>query len=538
MQPIQKTPATLLALLPGDTTVEPVLRCPRCGGIFLHNKGKTNKGKGSKKYQCKGCQKVFTENPLGKFIPNNDWQSEYEKDIWDVRNFGLEGHKTSAQYKLNFTPLCQPWLRRATKEYIQYSLATLTFNAARNRLQGIQRFARFLTEPYPNLTPLDISRSVVIDFLSYLAKAGLSEQTRIATIGSLRTFLELCSQYKWAEFPKELLVYQGDYPKLKKPLPKFIPQDVLDQLNQHLDDLPESVMRMVLVLQECGMRITELCLLSFNCLMQDNHGDWFLNYYQFKMKKEIVIPVSKELVAVIKEQQKYIRSNIDCKFSYLFSARKAGGTLKDFIPNSKPMLCMCFANYLNRLATDKQISDSTGSIWHFHAHQFRHTVGTRMINNGVPQHIIQRYLGHESPEMTAVYAHIFPSTLKKEFAEYQGRVVNVAGQIIESENPELDTTDLQWFKRNVQAQALPNGSCARPIVKGPCPHANACLTCGDFRTTKEFLGIHHEELENTQKIIEKAKTNGWQRQVEMNEQVKTNLQNIISVLESDNAKNG
>ncbi|MBK5222747.1 MAG: tyrosine-type recombinase/integrase [Acidimicrobiia bacterium] len=31
------------------------------------------------------------------------------------------------------------------------------------------------------------------------------------------------------------------------------------------------------------------------------------------------------------------------------------------------------------------------------AHQFRHTLGTRLINQGVPQHVIQRLLGHASP---------------------------------------------------------------------------------------------------------------------------------------------
>ena len=80
-----------------------------------------------------------------------------------------------------------------------------------------------------------------------------------------------------------------------------------------------------------------------------------------------------------------------------------------------------------------------------------------------------------------------------------------------------------------------NGSCARPIIKGVCPHANACLTCGDFRTTIEFLDQHKEQLEQTDSIIEKAKINNWQRQVEMNDQVKTNLENIISSLEADNA---
>ena len=60
----------------------------------------------------------------------------------------------------------------------------------------------------------------------------------------------------------------------------------------------------------------------------------------------------------------------------------------------------------------------------------------------------------------------------------------------------------------------------------------ACLTCGDFRTTFEFLDQHKEQLEQTEKIIEKALVNNWQRQVEMNSQVKTNLKNIISSLES------
>jgi integrase len=37
-------------------------------------------------------------------------------------------------------------------------------------------------------------------------------------------------------------------------------------------------------------------------------------------------------------------------------------------------------------------------------HRLRHTFGTRMINSGVPQHVIQRLLGHASPGMTSVYA--------------------------------------------------------------------------------------------------------------------------------------
>jgi len=58
------------------------------------------------------------------------------------------------------------------------------------------------------------------------------------------------------------------------------------------------------------------------------------------------------------------------------------------------------------LAEEFNITDSLGKRWNFQTHQFRHTVETRMVNSGVPMHIIQRYLGHESPAMTQVYAHI------------------------------------------------------------------------------------------------------------------------------------
>ncbi|KYC35140.1 hypothetical protein WA1_08210 [Scytonema hofmannii PCC 7110] len=61
-----------------------------------------------------------------------------------------------------------------------------------------------------------------------------------------------------------------------------------------------------------------------------------------------------------------------------------------------------------------------------------------------------------------------------------------------------------------------------------------CLTCGHFRTTTEFLSVHKQELENTNKVIKKAKDHGWERQIEMNEKVKRNLEKIISSLESEN----
>src|SRR5207237_9808221 len=89
----------------------------------------------------------------------------------------------------------------------------------------------------------------------------------------------------------------------------------------------------------------------------------------------------------------------------------------------------------------------------------------------------------------------------------------------------------QWIKKHILAQALPNGTCALPLVAGPCPHANACLTCVHFRTDARFLAQHKTQFQETQRLIQVARSNGWQRQAEMNERVETNLQRIIATLE-------
>lgn len=162
-----------------------------------------------------------------------------------------------------------------------------------------------------------------------------------------------------------------------------------------------------------------------------------------------------------------------------------------------------------------------------------------MINNGVPQHIVQRYLGHESPTMTSTYAHILDKTLKQEFAKFQGKMVDINGDIygVEevanslSEGSDADSLDAQWLKKNIAVQTLPNGLCSLPVVQGSCPHANACLTCPSFRTDHRYLPQHKDQLQRTEEIIATCASKGWTRQLEMNEKIKQSLVNIIEPLE-------
>jgi hypothetical protein len=319
------------------------------------------------------------------------------------------------------------------------------------------------------------------------------------------------------------MIFDDEVPRPAKLQPRYIPIAVLDQLNSHLGSLKAPWMQMVLILQECGMRISELLQLPLDCLSQDAHGTFYLQYMQGKMKREHTIPVSQEIARVVQEQQQVVRDTRQAA-TLLFPSSK-GAVIKQY----------SFANRINRLAYDQQIRDANGNLFRFQSHQFRHTVGTRMINLGVPHHFIQRYLGHLGPEMTSRYAHIHDTTMREKLSEYlQGTLVDVTGKAVQEDGP-LDSGDLRWFTRNVLAQALTNGYCAIPVVAGPCPHPNACLNCAHFRTDVSFLDVHKAELGETERFISKANANGWKRQIEMNEQKRNSLVNIITSLEQTHA---
>src|SRR5699024_12787402 len=102
-----------------------------------------------------------------------------------------------------------------------------------------------------------------------------------------------------------------------------------------------------------------------------------------------------------------------------------------------------------------------------HARSVRHTVGKRIVKNGVAQHIVHKFLGHEIPEMTRRYAHMFDETLKKEFTKFKEKLVTNNGDVLElDDDSEVDDVELQWFKKNINAQVLPNGYCRLPVKIG------------------------------------------------------------------------
>ena len=197
----------------------------------------------------------------------------------------------------------------------------------------------------------------------------------------------------------------------------------------------------------------------------------------------------------------------------------------------KPLSTHSYRGQLRDWLDRCDVRDEHGRPVHLTPHQWRHTFGTRLINRDVPQEVVRVLLDHSSGEMTAHYARLHDTTVRRHWEN--ARKVNAKGETV-TIDPGGPLAEANWAKQRLgrATQALPNGYCGLPVQK-TCPHANACLTCPMFITTPEFLPQHREHRQQVLQIITAAEARGQARLAEMNQQVLGNLDNIITALEVD-----
>lgn len=460
----------------------------------------------------------------------------FERDVVELKQIGLASPLEDAHSltHLDFSRIVQPWLRTVAKSYLAWRSTVLAAQTSRAVVSAITEFSQFLDRVYPEATPERLDRAVIVRFLKYTSDLKHSSGTRGMRLSLLRSFLELCSREGIAPFSEKRLIYDDDFPVRPLPAPRAIPSEVFTQVMQILNppslcavtpvtERVPSLKRVVLLLANCGMRVSEALTMSFNCLEKDADGDWFLRYYQSKVRCEQTQPISTQTAALIQAQQQDVRNWRDESPRWLFPNREG-----------LPFTARAVHRLLTDLQAKSQIRDATGQVWHFHAHQFRHTFATTLINRGMSLYEVQLMLGHKSPGMAQRYARVHHETLKQKYkAALEARtLVDLSGKVYREENSD-DAAELKILKQGFTAQTLPHGWCAYPVALGSCPHANSCYSCRHWRTDQSKLPILQTHLAETQALITQATEQGWHRVVEMNTTVAHNLTRVIQVLKGD-----
>jgi integrase len=455
---------------------------------------------------------------------------EWESDFWDARRLGIPTRR--GRGRARFDGIRQDWLREPVKRWSRFRLATgCAFTTISAQALALTWFSRFLSTCHPEVEDgAGITRPVLEDYLSWLLTRGFSPSTRALRLSMIRVFFDACHRHGWLpRLAANATIYVEELPFHHDEIARFIPEFVMAQLesDEALAKIPYTTTRnLVVVMMETGVRGGDACNLPFNPVLSDSSGWPCLRFEATKTRSELLIPLSDKAASTIRSQQEHVRERWPKGTPWLFPGIVGNED------GSKPYSHSSFSRQLLHWQEMIALRDESGEPVRVTGHQFRHTLGTRLINSGVPQHVVQKLLGHASPNMTGHYAKVLDATVREAFDRYQQKRVNIFGERI-GYDPDAPTASAEWVKHNLNRvrDSLPNGYCARPAQQD-CPHPNACLTCPDFQTTPQFLEIHRRQAATNRRLIAQADSKGQQRLAQNLRQVQTNLERIIPALEA------
>lgn len=471
---------------------------------------------------------TFIIDELDRLAGRGGVDDEYARDTWRLRRIGVTG--PAKGWLFDFTGIDQRWLREAVKRFLRWRNDTGHSPSGMHRdLRTLTRLARAFTDTAgADATPEQFTRPVLDRFLTVLAEDGLTPSGRNMALSSVSRFLAIARQHDWLDgVPARTALYREDFPARTPLPPRALSEFVMTQLEDraNLDKLTDPRWRLLFpLLMQTGLRVNDALHLPQDCLVRDHQAAPYLRYYNHKMNREALVPVSDELAAAIDVQVAHVRDHYSTR-AVLFPGTRNNPDGTHVI--SGPVV----STTLQQWVADCGIRDERGAPVHVTAHQFRHTLGTRLINNDVPQEVVRKILDHTSTEMTAHYARLHDTTVRDHWE--RARKVDIHGHTVAIAD-DSPLADAAWTKHHLAraTMALPNGYCGLPLQQS-CPHSNACLTCAVFITTPEFLPQHREQLEMTRGIITRARQHGQLRLIEMNTRTADNLTAIITSLEHE-----
>lgn len=462
---------------------------------------------------------------LDRFEGLVGWDTEYPRDIWKLTNLGFPATRLAV---LRFDRIHPQWMRNLAKRWCRWRLSTgSSAGVVASNLYALTRFCRFLEETGRGVpTPAALDRPIIEEYLAWVAVRCPDPNTRRKDLGGLASFLRTLQQHRWApNLSPEAILFKEDYPPMPAPKARALSEFVASQLEleSNLSRFEEPRFRVLTeILQRTGLRVGDARRLTIDCIDRDQHGAAYLRYHNHKMRRDARTPIDDALADAITAQQQRVREQFPTG-PILFPMIVAN------LDGTRPIDRAAYAQNLDAWVSACEIRTEAGDNVHVRPHQFRHTYATRLINSGVPQHVVKKLLDHDSDTMTAHYARLSMETVREEWC--RATKVDIHGHEIREGDGEL--AEAVWLKNSLSRakMALPNGYCTLPLQQ-TCEYANACLTCPMFLTTPEFLPQHRTQLIETRVLIESARARGQQRVQQMNETVEKNLLNIIGTLQT------
>lgn len=495
---------------------------------------------------------------LGYAYHRGQW---WELNIWNPlldSRIPQRDHEPRRSNVLNFLRLTSDWLREGAKFWLSAGLSTerYSWSTVKSRLDALKWLQRYIDVTGDNGPCLvndphelrGFIRGFCDMLISHRVQAGprtgqpLGKNPRRQVMTSIEQFYQFMYDRRediaseiglpeWSKLRPEhnVLFRPEDKPRMTnvKSSGMVLEDSVMQQIAEGsgLLALPRSeggfgdvqAFHVLMLLLRTGRRANEILMMDFDPLepitrargssvLGESDSVGFvarMRYQQTKVDSSIpsTIPVDEEIVTIIRAQQEHAKammktfgsSKVKPRYLFLRSLSNRFGDLP------YPMATM--NTQFRKLTQELKIVDSVGNqVEIAKTHRFRHTAATNLINAGVPLHVVMRYFGHMSPEMTLHYAAISTQTMEEQFLKY--KKVDRDGRSAMPDDSDL--LELLQLERRAD-RVLPNGWCLLP-PKQECDKGNACLSCSKFVTDKSHEPQLVSQLHDTEQLIERRQS--------------------------------
>ena len=406
-------------------------------------------------------------------------------------------------------------LRPAFVAYLERLTATHSRGTVTGTASRLNNFAGHLAQVDPDLPGLaELNRRRHIEsYLTATAEAvnsrtaaPLSATERRGRILAINCMLNDITEWGWPEAPPRRLVFTSDLPKLPRPLPRYLTPDLDRRLAHALDTCTDRLGADALLLARAtGLRIGELVDLELDCVHEiPGQGAW-LKVPLGKLDTERMVPLDEETVTVIDR---------------ITAHRSPGrplphprtGRLTEFLltHHGKRVTVWALRDLLARVVADAGLPHTT-------PHQLRHTYATALVNAGVSLQSLMALLGHSSANMSLRYGRLFDATVRAEYERALTAAKDHLGSL-PTEPPAgrtaLPVINGDWKQAPAVKARLAGGFCVRAQVQGPCPYANICEHCPNFRTDAGYLPVLAAQRADSETLARDAEARGWVSEAE------------------------
>ncbi len=438
-------------------------------------------------------------------------------------------HGPPRQY--SYPPLCKPRMEAVLTRYLMTRSLTDRPSTVKGINLTIRRFIGWIQQTHPQLdTFADITRDHVLAYAAALDTMTNSRTLRPISAGSKRIVLNILAVFfrdvatwGWEEVPAHPLLQGRDLPQRLKSIPRYIPDDELARLLTAIRALSCPYQRAALLIARwSGARRGEIQRLTVDCLDQYPDGSYRLRIPAGKTKQERLIPLHEEAALAIRQLQQ------DRQGEHGFRDELTGVMTRYlFVRHGKPLsVDYLFKASLRKACKAAGLMTGSGKPL-VSAHRFRHTVGTQLAERGAKLHTIMKVLGHESAQMSVIYAQISDQTVLQDYQAVLGSEATIAGPAAEHIRAgEFTPSELAWLQTNYFKTELELGRCLRLPQEGPC-ECELYLTCAKFVTTPAYAPRLRRRRRIEQDLVEDALAHGWQREVERHQCTIRRLEQLL-----------